>query len=257
MGKRETIMKGFALTMRRMKVKKNDAVKSSNSLDNWGAEVLPTTVEEFELFLDNIEASKEVKSFAKNIEWEIMISLFNIQFYELISRFELVNHSEIHWNNLGGYRHVVFESVKIEIFYHVYFWIKNDYKKVKSIDEFKDQLYDFFLIKMNMLVRPLDYQYSLTSVKYSDDPKILIGELEELNANAKQGKKFSGKSHRPHEVPVYEKVIKRYKELLTEGVPVSFSSLAMSFARKELGLINGNEAKNFANRCKRYMNNKK
>lgn len=229
-------MSDYLLISKRMKIKKGDAIEESKSIDDWVSNIMEYTTGGFEAFLENINATKKIKLFAKNIEWEIILSLFNIRFYEMIVKFELPKHSDEHLRNLGGFRVELFQSIKIEIYFYIFYWIKK-YSLGKTINEFNNDIFNFFAIKMNKLFQAFEFQYFITSLREVDNPEVIIIELDEKKFYEDIGRKFAkGDSDRANEIRTFKIIISMYNKLYNNYNSPSYRKIALKVAKDEFGI---------------------
>lgn len=164
-------------------------------------------------YLRNFNQNTEIIELAKQINYEMIIEIYEQEFTKLWNKYEMSDNIKLNQNKENFYIYV-YENILHSICYFLFWSLKND-----ALKHFNKDIKYFGYVFAKFL-SPFYFQLRL-----DENDKELYKELAEC------GKKFHGKSFKNVEAELFESVIQKYNEIVKKGEKRSFRSIAYNVYR--------------------------
>ena len=148
---------------------------------------------EFNNYLCDIEQKGEVTELAEIIDWKPLVKLFETEYIKLWMKMTVPDNIKELKSLKNEFQRMVLANIKQRLFHFTYIYLKDRVKNGNiNAGNLNSTLYELFENGMCELFRVFDYQFTLSSLKKSNDPKIIIRQIEELRKKAESVQKSLG-----------------------------------------------------------------
>lgn len=248
-------MEDYIITYKTNKIERSEVIKISTSFDSWAQFTYLTTAEQFQNYLKNVNASISTIQLSSLVNWEEILSRFNIEFHNHWNSLAFPKEFDLSNNQKVNFRQELYRFCTPNLFYSSFGILNRQSSKKMNTIQLQNELYDIICIVVINLFKPFNFQSHLLSLEYKNDPQIIAPKIHKLKKDAERGQKFNpGKKYRTDEVPVYEHILTlkegRYKNL-------SLKQISTQIAEEKLNYTNYHDLENFYRRLLKYKNNKK
>ena len=224
-------MEDYLITHKSIKISDEELKQEIELNKKWYDEFGKNIRNEFSIFLESIKASNKIIDLSKKVNWKNILVIVNKGISELWEKFTVPEHLEEANKQGGNFRSEMINHIKINLFFNVYLILISENKTLGNKNEINKELFDEMRFKVYSVLRIFDFQYSLTSLQFNDDPKIIPNKVKELYDKNEELKKYRGKKFRPEEIPTYEIILKEIKKITDKGYNVVEKSICDKWAK--------------------------
>lgn len=190
---------------------------------------------EFSTYLRDIGQKDRVIELADAIDWKPLVNLFETEYIKLWMKMAVPDNIKELRGLKNEFRKIVLANIKKRLFHFTYVYIKDRVKNDNiNAGNLNSTLYELFKNGMCELFRVFDYQFTLSSLKKSNDPKIIIRQIEVLRKKADSGKKILGSEQLSEEEKVFKMIDEQLLKNEKEGRRWSIKAVCDYFGSNEL-----------------------
>ena len=189
---------------------------------------------DFQLYLHDIEQNGKVVELADIIDWNPLVKLFETEYIKLWKKMAVPENVKDLKGLKNEFQKMVMANLKQRLFHFTYVFIKERVKNNNiNAGNLNSSLYELFDSGMYELFRVFDYQFTLSSLNKSKDPKIIIRQIEELRKKAESGEKLLGSEQLNEEDKVFRMIDEQLLKNEKEGRRWSIRAVCEYFGRNE------------------------